>query len=169
LNKSFNSFSTKRLTNHRPLAANLPQIDFDQISQGNYFINMHIVTARKPKYPRAGDKLSDGTRQEMTAQKYDAMMKLSDGKSSYQWRRFNLDGKLATMMQRLRILQGGPNEGEGGQNLARIMEVSDLYVNFQPSERDRGARAGERAGADEVEWANVKESIQEKIKGGEYE
>jgi hypothetical protein len=151
------------------LAANLPQIDFDKISKGNYFINMHIVTARKPKYPRPGDKLMDGTRQEMTAQKYDAMKKLNDGKSSHQWRRFNLDGKLATMMQKLRILQGGPDQG--GQNAddsdaptPDITEASDLYVNFQPPERERGGRAGEgmgREGAErEVEWDAVKESVQ---------
>lgn len=130
---------------------------------------MHILTARKPKYPRPGDKLSDGTRQEMTAQKYDAMKKLHDGKSNHPWRRFNLDSKLATMMQRLRILQGGPEQGEIGHGSASITEASDLYVNFQPSERDRGGRAGERGGVEEVEWENVKGNVQEKIKDGEYE
>ena len=74
----------------------------------------------------------DGTRQEMTASKYDAMKKLNDAKSN-QWRRFNLDSKLATMMQRLRILQGGPEQG--GDSETPITEASDLYVNFQGNER----------------------------------
>jgi hypothetical protein len=113
------------------LANSLPQTNFDEISRGNFFINMHIVTGRKPKYPRPGDKLVDGTRQEMTASKYDVMKKLNEAKSN-QWRRFNLDAKLTTMMQRLRILQGGPEQG-GNPNVP-ITEASDLYVNFQGRE-----------------------------------
>jgi hypothetical protein len=105
----------------------------------------------------------------MTAQKYDAMKKLHAGKSNHQWRRFNLDSKLATMMQRLRILQGGPEQGEGVYGTTSIAEASDLFVNFQPSERDRGGRAGQRGGFEEVEWENVKGNVQEKIKEGEYE
>ena len=73
------------------------------------------------------------------------------------------------MMQRLRILQGGPEQGEGSQGSSSITEASDLYVNFQPAERDRGGRAGNRGNIEEVEWENVKGSVQEKIKGGEYE
>ena len=91
----------------------------------------------------------DGTRQEMTASKYDAMEKLGNAKSN-QWQRFSLDNKLAAMMQRLRILQGDPEQNEGGDSSAPIMEASDLYVNFQSPERERRARAGERDESEEV-------------------
>lgn len=64
------------------------------------------MTGRKPKYPRPGDLLVDGTRQEMTSSKYDAMARLNDAKSN-QWKRFDLDGKLKCMMKSLSAMTGG--------------------------------------------------------------
>lgn len=82
------------------LCKELPKVEQHALSSGFYYFNLHIVTGRKPKYPRPGDLLLDGTRQEMTSSKYDAMAKLNDAKSN-QWKRFDLDGKLTSMMKAL--------------------------------------------------------------------
>lgn len=82
------------------LARKLPKVESHALESGFYYFNLHIVTGRKPKYPRPGDLLLDGTRQEMTNSKYDAMAKLNDAKSN-QWKRFDLDGKLTSMMKAL--------------------------------------------------------------------
>ena len=89
----------------KQLAKELPKIEADAIESGFYYFNLHIVTGRKPKYPRPGDLLLDGTRQEMTTSKYDAMAKLNDAKSN-QWKRFDLDGKLTSMMKTLGAIHG---------------------------------------------------------------
>jgi hypothetical protein len=73
-------------TNFPQLKAELPSPELDEIASSNYYFNLHIVTGRKPPYPRPGDLLSDGTRQEMTASTYDAMARFNDAKSS-QWKR----------------------------------------------------------------------------------
>jgi hypothetical protein len=73
-------------TDFLQLKAELPSPELDEIASGNYYFNLHIVTGRKPPYPRPGDLLSDGTRQEMTASTYDAMARFNDAKSS-QWKR----------------------------------------------------------------------------------
>lgn len=57
----------------------------------------HTVTARKPKYPRAGDLLADGTRKETTATKYDTMARMNDAKSNH-WQRFDLKNKLRAIL-----------------------------------------------------------------------
>jgi hypothetical protein len=56
-----------------------------ELESGSYYMNLHIVTGRKPHSPRPGDLLQDGTRQDMTASKYDAMAR-NDAKFS-QWKR----------------------------------------------------------------------------------
>lgn len=89
----------------KQLAKKLPKIEEDAIASGFYYFNLHIVTGRKPKYPRPGDLLLDGTRQEMTTSKYDAMAKLNNAKSN-QWKRFDLDGKLTSMMKTLGAIHG---------------------------------------------------------------
>lgn len=78
------------------LATNLPKPNFNDISFGNFYINMHIVSGRKPRDPRPGDMLRDGTRQGMTASTYDTMKRLDDLKN--EWMRASLDVNLATMM-----------------------------------------------------------------------
>ncbi|KAK0099613.1 hypothetical protein ONS96_008113 [Cadophora gregata f. sp. sojae] len=85
------------------LCDELPKVEFDEIESGAYFMNLHIVTGRKPYDPRPGDLLRDGSRQEMTASTYDAMARHHDTKTS-QWKRFDLHGKLTTMMQSLTSL-----------------------------------------------------------------
>ncbi|KAK2628449.1 hypothetical protein QTJ16_001552 [Diplocarpon rosae] len=64
----------------------LPAVEIAEIESGAYFMNLHVVTGRKPHEPRPGDLLVDGSRQEMTASKYDAMARHNDSKSS-QWKR----------------------------------------------------------------------------------
>ncbi|KAL2068400.1 hypothetical protein VTL71DRAFT_16498 [Oculimacula yallundae] len=90
------------------LCAELPKVEISEMESGAYFMNLHIVTGRKPYDPRPGDLLQDGTRQEMTASKYDAMARHHDSKSS-QWKRFDLQGKLTTMMQSLTSLTAPPD------------------------------------------------------------
>jgi hypothetical protein len=90
------------------LAEQLPPVEMDALASGKYFLNLHIVTARKPKYPRPGDLLLDGSRQEMTSSKYDVMAKLNGAKSN-QWRRFDLDGQLTKMMKSLGAIHGSEN------------------------------------------------------------
>ncbi len=63
----------------------LPEVEIAELENGSYFLNVHIVTGRKPALPRPGDLLKDGTRQYMTASKYDAMAR-NDAKLS--WKRY---------------------------------------------------------------------------------
>ncbi|KAI9732260.1 MAG: hypothetical protein M1818_007579 [Claussenomyces sp. TS43310] len=81
-----------------PLLANiLPKVSLDEISSGEFFINIYNLTARKPKNARTGDLMMDGTRKEMTSTKYDAMARMNDAKSN-QWQRFDLDSKLRAIL-----------------------------------------------------------------------
>ncbi|TVY91266.1 hypothetical protein LAWI1_G003407 [Lachnellula willkommii] len=76
------------------LAAELPAPELDQISSGAYYLNLHLITGRKPPYPRTGDLLPDGTRQEMTASTYDAMAQARSkrGASTNRWKRCSGSG-----------------------------------------------------------------------------
>ncbi|KAG9237287.1 hypothetical protein BJ875DRAFT_370352 [Amylocarpus encephaloides] len=68
----------------------LPEVEIDEIKSGVYYLNFHIVTGRKPPYPRTGDLLPDGTRYGMTPSTYNAMarQKLNDDTvKNYQWER----------------------------------------------------------------------------------
>ena len=82
-------------------------IEKDAIESGDYYLNLHIVTGRKPCHPRAGDLLLNGSRQEMTASKYEAMARTEDPKSN-QWKRFDLDGELTGLVHGLSNLSGAP-------------------------------------------------------------
>ncbi|PMD43585.1 hypothetical protein L207DRAFT_300657 [Hyaloscypha variabilis F] len=84
----------------------LPGVELAELENGSYFLNVHIVTGRKPALPRPGDLLKNGTRQYMTASKYDAMAR-NDAKLS--WKRFDLEGKLSSMMKNLTTLPGAPD------------------------------------------------------------
>lgn len=64
----------------------LPEVDLDDLENGEYHLNLHFVTGRKPKDPRPGDLLADGTRQEMTNLKYDTMARYNNKRNS-QWQR----------------------------------------------------------------------------------
>jgi hypothetical protein len=43
----------------------ISEADRVAMESGKYFLNLHIVTGRKPLQPRPGDMLIDGTRQGM--------------------------------------------------------------------------------------------------------
>jgi len=72
-----------------------------ELEIGSYYPNLHIVTGRKPAYPRPGDLLGDATRQDMTAFKYDAMAR-NDAKLS--WTRYCLIADLVFFWQHLLYL-----------------------------------------------------------------
>lgn len=108
------------------LAARLPEIELDELHSGNFYLNLHVVTARKPKFPRPGDLLMDGTRQEMTPFKYEKMAErrgatktgvLGGGgiEKGSGWKRFESDlhssHMVATMVAPLTTLKGGPEQG----------------------------------------------------------
>ncbi|CAG8962129.1 hypothetical protein HYFRA_00005173, partial [Hymenoscyphus fraxineus] len=63
------------------LRAELPRVEMDEFESGAYYLNLHIVTGRKPQLPRTGDLLKDGERVEMTPSTYDAMARMNDTKS----------------------------------------------------------------------------------------
>ncbi|KAH8598104.1 hypothetical protein B0O99DRAFT_54545 [Bisporella sp. PMI_857] len=82
----------------------LPSIEVDEISSGKYYVNLYIVTGRKPLEPRAGHLLLDGSRQEMTESKYSAMARAFDGHDkSNHWQRLSSQTDLAKMMDGLSI------------------------------------------------------------------
>ncbi|ESZ99332.1 hypothetical protein SBOR_0294 [Sclerotinia borealis F-4128] len=74
-----------------------PPVEFEEIESGNYYLTLHIVTARKPRYSRAGDLLIGGTREEMTDVKYDQMARGNELKNQAGWKRFEL-GRISEMM-----------------------------------------------------------------------
>jgi len=90
------------------LLKELPKVEMVELESGSYYLNLHIMTGRKPAYPRPGDLLGDGTRQDMTASKYDAMAR-NDAELS--WKRFDIEGKLSSMMKNLTTLPGAPESG----------------------------------------------------------
>jgi hypothetical protein len=55
------------------------------LGSGSYYLNLHIVAGNKPAFPRPGDLLKDGTRQDMTAAKYNAMAHIN---SKMAWKRW---------------------------------------------------------------------------------
>jgi hypothetical protein len=54
------------------LKENLPVLEVDAVESGKFYINLHIVTGRKPSNLRTGDLLSDGTRQATKGSKHNA-------------------------------------------------------------------------------------------------
>jgi hypothetical protein len=115
------------------LLQTLPKLELEALESGTYFLNLHIVTSRKPRQPRLGDLLLDGSRQEMTESMYDAMARHGDIKEQRnQWERnlrydvppfdfwdrgslltngmsrFDLAGKLTDMMDKLQPFQSSP-------------------------------------------------------------
>jgi hypothetical protein len=69
------------------LLKELSKVEMAELKSGSYYLNLHIVTGRKPVYPWPGNLLGDGTHQDMTASKYDAMAR-NDAKLS--WKRYCL-------------------------------------------------------------------------------
>jgi len=56
-----------------------------------------VITGRKPKPLRAGHLLLDGSRQEMTESKYEAMARANEVKHN-QWRRLDSETNLISVM-----------------------------------------------------------------------
>ncbi|KAM0144045.1 hypothetical protein ACHAO1_000324 [Botrytis cinerea] len=81
------------------LRERLLPVEVEEIESGNYYLTLHIVTARKPRCPRAGDLLLNGTREEMTDMKYDQMARVNKlpVKNQAGWKRFDL-GRISEMM-----------------------------------------------------------------------
>jgi len=79
------------------LKNNLPKVEVEELKSGIYHINLHIVTGRKPATPRAGDLLADGSRQEMTDMKYEAMQRRVTSVAN-QWTRMENEASLEKMM-----------------------------------------------------------------------
>jgi hypothetical protein len=79
------------------LKQHLPEINPLDLAHGNFYMNLHIVTARKPRFPRTGDLLVDGSRQGMTPLKEHAMAGRADTRPN-QWQRFDLDVELTLML-----------------------------------------------------------------------
>ncbi|APA08227.1 predicted protein [Sclerotinia sclerotiorum 1980 UF-70] len=90
-------WDVKEIVHRLPLRERLLPVEIEEIESGNYYLTLHIVTARKPRSPRAGDLLMDGTRQEMTDIKYDQMARGNELKNQAGWKRFEL-GRISEMM-----------------------------------------------------------------------
>lgn len=90
---------------------------------------MHVVTGRKPRDPRPGDMLRDGTRQGMAASKLLDPKKIDTSKS-HQWTRAVLDAKLLTMMK--------------SQVINNLSTLQESHVKLShPSLREKSDRASE--------------------------
>ncbi|TGO75097.1 hypothetical protein BELL_0234g00030 [Botrytis elliptica] len=92
-----------KLENDIPqLRERLSPVEIEEIESGNHYLTLHIVTARKPRCPRAGDLLMNGTREEMTDMKYDQMARVNElpVKNQAGWKRlFQFDlGRISEMM-----------------------------------------------------------------------
>ncbi len=117
---------SRRLIKVIQLATELPQPNFNEIGFGKFYINMHIVSGRKPRDPRPGDMLKDGTRQGMSTNTFDRL-KRADTSKGDQWNRAVLDARLVTMMKsqmktNLSILQ---DDGEQQLNRSCRREKSE--------------------------------------------
>lgn len=68
------------------LEEELPLVDLIDLESGEYHLNLHFVTGRKPKDPRPGDLLANGTQQSMAGLAYDTLSRQESKKNS-QWQR----------------------------------------------------------------------------------
>ncbi|KAF4626436.1 hypothetical protein G7Y89_g11719 [Cudoniella acicularis] len=91
------------------LKAELPAAEVNEIESGLYYLNLHIVTGRKPPKPRTGDLLADGARQEMSPSTYDTMARLNDTKSG-NWKRFDSNKEANIILKSFTTLRGVPGE-----------------------------------------------------------
>ncbi|KAG4027755.1 hypothetical protein MFRU_027g00480 [Monilinia fructicola] len=101
------------------LLERLLPVELNEIESGNYFLTLHIVTARKPRCPRAGDLLIDGTREEMTDVKYDQMARSNELKNQAGWKRYEL-GRISEMMNSFEEHHPG--------NISTLSPLSQLRV-----------------------------------------
>jgi hypothetical protein len=135
-------------TNHPQLKSELPVIETAAIESGDYYLNFHIVTGRKPQHSRAGDLLLNGSRQEMTASKYETMAARTNDSKTNHWKRLDLDSELTDLVQGLSVLRGAPSNITPPPSLTpRPSPRSPLLVSID--------------GSDETEKENMKEAVRE--------
>lgn len=116
-------------TNASQLATKLPRLNFDEISFSNFNINMYVVSGRKPKGPRPGDMLRDGTRQGVTTVPFE-ILKKADALKYNQWMRAVLDTRLPTMMK-----------SQMKNNLSLLQDDSEqLGRSFRREKSERASR-----------------------------
>lgn len=104
--KLVRSYEYYKLSTNRAAPSIPAKVDPHDLTSGEYFLNLHICSGRKPLEVRQGDLLSDGTRKEMSTARYNAMARTNHAASN-QWKRFSLDDSLGTMMKNITNLQGG--------------------------------------------------------------
>jgi hypothetical protein len=100
------------------LKAELPKVEPNDLFSGEYHLNFHIVTGRKPSTPRTGDLLANGSRNEMTPFTYEAMARDNNYRAP-QWKRCDrdFDHEVSTMLNKIKkhrqedILLQKPNIG----------------------------------------------------------
>jgi hypothetical protein len=90
------------------LKAELPVIDLADLYSGEYHLNFHIVTGRKPSTPRTGDLLANGSRNEMTPFTYQAMARDNDYRAP-QWKRCDrdFDHEVSNILNKIQKHRGG--------------------------------------------------------------
>ncbi|PQE12091.1 hypothetical protein CJF31_00000257 [Rutstroemia sp. NJR-2017a BVV2] len=69
------------------LEKHLPPVELDAVKSGNYYLTVHIVTARKPPFPRVGDQLTNSSREEMSDENRDCMSRDEALKKAAAWKR----------------------------------------------------------------------------------
>ncbi|PQE16761.1 hypothetical protein CJF30_00003465 [Rutstroemia sp. NJR-2017a BBW] len=69
------------------LEQNLPPVELDAVTSGHYYLTVHVVTARKPPFPRAGDQLRNGSREESSDEKCHCMSRGEALKKAAAWKR----------------------------------------------------------------------------------
>lgn len=90
----------------------LPKAELDNLLSGGFYINLHLITGRKPDGQRMGDREEDGTRAFMTEAKYDWMARSLVDTKSTKWKRsetyrIDLDIKLEGLLGNFSPLHGG--------------------------------------------------------------
>lgn len=129
----------------------MPTVEVDAIESGDYHLNIHVVTARKPPMSRPGDLLLDGKRQDMTEMSYDAMARFKAMKTS-PWKRqvsflltclkitdcgffrYEIDDNLTGIIENLKTLPGAPETltQESEANISKMLkatqEVSECHA-----------------------------------------
>lgn len=71
----------------KQIAETLPKLELNALNSGSYYINLHIITGRKPHQPRPGDILLDGSREGMTDSKQDSMTRYTKLSLTTSWER----------------------------------------------------------------------------------
>ncbi|PQE22215.1 hypothetical protein CJF32_00004578 [Rutstroemia sp. NJR-2017a WRK4] len=106
------------------LEQNLPPVELDAVKSGHYYLTVHVVTARKPPFPRAGDQLRNGSREESSDEKCDCISRGEALKKAAAWKRLidtNCDWDILETIdqveyQQLEHVSGSSALAETGRN-----------------------------------------------------